>query len=55
MIAGGRFQLTTALIASGINVECQSQNPPDFVVAKALTGWGEKTMRKLSNGGGKDP
>jgi len=42
MIAGGRFQLTTALIASGINVECQSQNPPDFVIARALTGWGEK-------------
>ncbi len=41
MIAGGRFQLTTALIASGINVECQSQNPPDYIVAKAITGWGE--------------
>lgn len=41
MIAGGRFTLTTALIASGINVQCISQNPPDFVVAKAITGWGE--------------
>jgi len=41
MIAGGRFTLTSALISSGINVECQSQNPPDFIVAKALTGWGE--------------
>ena len=41
MIAGGKFSLTTALIASGVNVECQSQNPPDFIVAKAITGWGE--------------
>ena len=41
MIAGGRFTLTTALIASGLNVECISQNPPDFVFAKAITGWGE--------------
>lgn len=41
MIAGGRFDLTTALIASGVNVECQSQDPPDFIVAKAITGWGE--------------
>lgn len=36
MIAGGNFTLTTALIASGLNVACQSQNPPDFVVARAL-------------------
>lgn len=41
MIAGGRYTLTTALISSGINVECQSQNPPDFIVTKAITGWGE--------------
>lgn len=40
MIAGGNFTLTTALIASGINVSCVSQNPPDFVVAKAITKWG---------------
>lgn len=41
MIAGGRFTLTTALIASGVNVQCISQNPPDFVIARSLTGWGE--------------
>lgn len=41
MIAGGRFTLTTALIASGLNVECRSQDPPDLVVARAITGWGE--------------
>lgn len=41
MIAGGKFQLTTALIASGVNVECQSQNPPDFIITKSITGWGE--------------
>lgn len=42
MIAGGRYTLTSALISAGINVECQSQNPPDFIVTKAITGWGEK-------------
>ena len=41
MIAGGRFTLTTALIASGVSVQCNSQNPPDFIVARAITGWGE--------------
>jgi hypothetical protein len=41
MIAGGKFTLTTDLISSGVNVECQSQNPPDFVVLKSITGWGE--------------
>ena len=41
MIAGGRFTLSSALISSGVNVECQSQNPPDFIVAKNLTRWGE--------------
>lgn len=55
MIAGGRFNLTTALISSGINVECRSQNPPDFIVARALGGtsagvfqpaggWGQKNQ-----------
>ncbi len=41
MIAGGTFSLTTATIASGLDIECQSQKPPDFVLLKALTGWGE--------------
>lgn len=41
MIGGGKFTLTTANIASGVNVELQSLNPPDFVIAKAITGWGE--------------
>lgn len=41
MIAGGRFTLTSALISSGVNVECQSQNPPDLIIARAITGWGE--------------
>lgn len=41
MIAGGRFTLTTALIASGVNVACQSQNPPDFIELRSTTGWGE--------------
>lgn len=41
MIAGGKFSLTTANIASGLNLECDSQNPPDFVLLKSITGWGE--------------
>lgn len=41
MIAGGNFTLTTALIASGLNVECVSQKPPDFVIARAITSWGK--------------
>lgn len=41
MVAGGTFTLTTALIASGLDIELQSQNPPDYIVLKALTGWGE--------------
>ena len=41
MIAGGRFTLSTALISSGVNVQCISQNPPDFVIARSITGWGE--------------
>lgn len=41
MIAGGEFTLTTALISSGVNVECNPQNPPDFVVARAITAWGK--------------
>lgn len=41
MIAGGRFTVTEALLTSGVNVECRSQDPPDFVIARAITGWGE--------------
>ena len=41
MIAGGKFTLSTANIASGLDLECNSQNPPDFILLKSLTGWGE--------------
>lgn len=41
MIAGGRFTLSSELISSGVNVECQSQNPPDFIIARSVSGWGE--------------
>ena len=41
MIAGGKFTLSTATIASGLDLVCQSQNPPDFVLLRAITGWGE--------------
>jgi len=47
MIAGGRFSLTTALIASGVDVKVNSQNPPDYILmqsvgnAAATAGWGE--------------
>jgi hypothetical protein len=43
MIAGGQFNLTTALIASGVNVQCISQNPPDYILLKAITGFGRAT------------
>lgn len=41
MVAGGTFTLSTANIASGLDLECNSQNPPDFVLLKSLSGWGE--------------
>ncbi len=40
MIAGGNFTLSTALISSGVNVSCISQNPPDLIIARAITAWG---------------
>ncbi len=42
MIAGGTFTISvTGGVASYVDVECQAQNPPDFVIARAITGWGE--------------
>lgn len=41
MIAGGTFTLSTATIASGLDLECQSQKPPDFIMLKSISGWGE--------------
>jgi hypothetical protein len=41
MIAGGKFSLTTANISSGLDLVCQSQDPPDFILLKSITGWGE--------------
>ena len=49
MIAGGTFALTTALIASGVEIELQSQGPtPDYIEIKSLgkagafnEGWGQ--------------
>lgn len=43
MIAGGTFTVTAG---SAVDVVCQSQNPPDFIIARNLgssasTGWGE--------------
>lgn len=43
MIAGGTF---TATVSTPVNLLCQSQNPPDFVIMRNLgssasTGWGE--------------
>lgn len=40
MIAGGTFTLTTANIASGLDLSLQAQNPPDFIQLRAITGWG---------------
>lgn len=41
MIAGGKFSLTTALISSGLDLEVAGQQPPDFVLLKSITGYGE--------------
>ncbi len=37
MIAGGTYTVTGA----AVQVELQSQDPPDFIVTKSITGWGE--------------
>lgn len=37
MIGGGTYVTTGAAVA----VELQSQNPPDFIITKSITGWGE--------------
>lgn len=37
MIGGGTYTVT----GSAVEVELQSMNPPDFIVTKAITGWGE--------------
>jgi len=43
MIAGGTFTLNVSGgVAETVTVECQSQNPPDFIIARAITGWGEE-------------
>lgn len=42
MIAGGTYTLSvTGGVADTVTVECQSQNPPDFIITRAITGWGE--------------
>ena len=42
MIAGGKFTVSVSGgVAAPVEVECQSQNPPDFIIARAITGWGE--------------
>lgn len=42
MIAGGKFAISVSGgVTAAVNVECQSQNPPDFIIARAITGWAE--------------
>lgn len=42
MIDGGTFTVSVSGgVAAAVNVECRSENPPDFIVAKAIKGWGE--------------
>jgi hypothetical protein len=44
MIAGGNFTISVSGgVTAAVNVECQSQNPPDFVIIRSITGWGEAT------------
>src|SRR5690349_16351689 len=43
MIDGGTFTVSVSDgVAAAVDVECKSQNPPDLIIARALTGWGEK-------------
>ncbi|HXF90749.1 MAG TPA: hypothetical protein VNJ29_02335, partial [Candidatus Nitrosotenuis sp.] len=43
MIGGGTFtvDMASATVANSVTVELQSQNPPDFIIARSITGWGE--------------
>jgi len=41
MIAGGKFTLSTANIASGLDLYVNSQNPPDYILLKSISGYGE--------------
>lgn len=42
MIGGGTFTLSVSgSVAASVNVELVGQYPPDFIVAKSRTGWGE--------------
>lgn len=44
MIAGGKFAISVSGgVTAAVNVECISQNPPDFVIARSITGWAEAT------------
>ena len=43
MIGGGTFEVSmaSATVANSVQVELQSQNPPDFIIARAITAWGK--------------
>lgn len=43
MIGGGTFtvDMASATVANSVTVELQSQNPPDFIIARAITAWGK--------------
>lgn len=42
LIGGGKFSVSvTGGVAAAVDVKLNSANPPDFIIAKALTGWGE--------------
>jgi hypothetical protein len=44
MIAGGRFTLSIAGgVTAAVNVECQGQNPPDFIITRSVLNWAETT------------
>ena len=51
MIAGGTFTIT---LNTPVEVSCVSQNPPDFIIAQSISGWGEANDAQGMNGGGKD-
>lgn len=54
MIDGGTFTVSVSDgVAAAVNVECKSQNPPDFIIARSIRssanfagGWGEKNVAR---------
>ena len=52
MIAGGTITLNATNLLTGLDIECQSQKPPDFVLLKSIAGtttggWGQNKAQAI--------